>query len=87
MLTRHELDRRLRILLPPEYHDSYAQLEAKPMGSADLKFDAEGRVAWDEMWQSYCDLAMAGGPPHKGRLLGPGAPDDISARPVAAASE
>src|SRR5688572_23355927 len=51
------------------------------MGSADLKFDAEGRVAWDEMWQSYCDLAMAGGPPHKGRLLGPGAPDDISARP------
>jgi hypothetical protein len=76
-----ELARRLRILLPPEYHESYAQLEAKPMGSAGLKYDAEGRVAWDEMWQTYCDLAMAGGPPHKGRLLGPGAPDDIAASP------
>ena len=51
------------------------------MGSAGLKYDAEGRVAWDEMWQSYCDLAMAGGPPHKGRLLGPGRPEDISASP------
>jgi hypothetical protein len=33
------------------------------------------------MWQSYCDLAMAGGPPHKGRLLGPGSADEISAMP------
>ena len=78
---RDELARRLRILLPPEYHDSYARVEAKPMGSAGLKYDDQGRVAWDEMWQTFCDLAMAGGPPHKGRLLGPGAPDDIAERP------
>ena len=76
-----ELDRRLRILLPPEYHDSYVQLEPKPMRSAGLAYDADGRVAWDRIWQSFCDLAMAGGPPHKGRLLGPRAPEDISARP------
>lgn len=81
MLNRDELDRRLRILLPPEYHEKFAQLEAKPMGSASLKYDADGRVLWDEIWQSYCDLAMAGGPPHKGRLLGPGSRDEISARP------
>ena len=81
MPTRDELDRRLRILLPPEYHDTYAQLEPKPMGSAGLTYDAEGRVAWNEIWQAFCDLAMAGGPPHKGRLLGPGIPDDIGVRP------
>lgn len=51
------------------------------MGSAGLVFDAGGRVAWDRIWQTFCDLAMAGGPPHKGRLLGPGTPDEIQARP------
>jgi hypothetical protein len=81
VLNRDELDRRLRILLPPEYHESFAQLEPKPMRSAGLKYDAEGRVAWNEIWQAFCDLAMAGGPPHKGTLLGPGTADDISARP------
>ena len=81
MLDQAELDRRIRILLPPEYHETFAKLEPKPMRSAGLKHDAEGRVAWDEMWQSYCDLAMAGGPPHKGRLLGPGAPDEIGTNP------
>ena len=78
---RDEVDRRLRILLPPEYHETFAQLEPKPMRSAGLTYDAEGRVAWDQIWQKFCDLAMAGGPPHKGRLLGPGRPDDIGARP------
>ena len=79
--SQAELDRRLRILLPPEYHDTLAKLEPTPMGSAGLKYDAEGRVAWDEIWQSFCDLAMAGGPPHKGRLLGPGSPQSIEAEP------
>jgi hypothetical protein len=78
---RDELERRLRILLPPEYHDSYAQLEPKPMRSAGLAYDAEGRVAWNRIWQAFCDLAMAGGPPHKGKLLGPGTAADIAAKP------
>lgn len=78
-----ELDRRLRILLPPEYHESYGQLEPRPMRSAGLAFDTDGRVAWDRIWQSFCDLAMAGGPPHKGRLLGPGTPEVIAASPGA----
>ena len=80
-MTKIELERRLRILLPPEYHETFAQLEPKPMRGAGLKYDAEGRVAWNEIWQAFCDLAMAGGPPHKGRLLGPGSPDAIAAKP------
>jgi hypothetical protein len=31
------------------------------------------------MWGSFCDLALAGGPPHKGALLGPGLEADIDA--------
>jgi sirohydrochlorin cobaltochelatase len=75
------LDFRLRTILPEEYQDTYQSLEPKPMKSAGLKFDAEGQVAWDEIWGSFCDLAMAGGPPHKGSLLEPGTPAEIAARP------
>src|SRR5262245_40412615 len=51
------------------------------MGSAGLKYDRDGRVAWDEIWQSFCDLAMAGGPPHKGQLLEPASPERIAQQP------
>jgi sirohydrochlorin cobaltochelatase len=76
-----ELDARLRVLLPETYQDSYESLEPAPMRSAGLKFDADGKVAWGEIWGSFCDLAMAGGPPHKGRLLEPGRRDAIDAAP------
>jgi hypothetical protein len=74
-----EIDFRLRILLPEEYQDTYETLEPKPMRAAGLKFDADGRVAWNEIWGSFCDLAMAGGPPHKGTLLQPGTAAAIAA--------
>ena len=51
------------------------------MRSAPLKFDSNGRIAWDEIWGSFCDLAMAGGPPHKGTLLEPGSAPNILALP------
>jgi sirohydrochlorin cobaltochelatase len=76
------LEERLRIILPEDYHDSYEE-EVQPvsMGSAGLRFDANGKVAWNEMWDTFCDLAMAGGPPHKGRLLEPASPAAIEAQP------
>jgi sirohydrochlorin cobaltochelatase len=74
-----KLDARLRILLPEQYQESYESVQPVSMRSAGLKFAPDGTVAWDEMWQTFCDLAMAGGPPHKGTLLGPGAPADITA--------
>jgi sirohydrochlorin cobaltochelatase len=80
-LELEELDLRLRVLLPETYEDSYESLEPKPMGSAGLKYGPDGKVAWDEIWGSFCDLAMAGGPPHKGRLLEPGRSDAIDAAP------
>jgi hypothetical protein len=51
------------------------------MRSAGLKYDSDGKVAWNEIWGSFCDLAMAGGPPHKGALLEAGRPADIDAEP------
>ena len=76
-----ELESRLKTLLPEQYQDTYDEVKPVSMGSAGLKYDREGRVAWDEMWQSFCDLAMAGGPPHKGTLLEPPASDEIAAHP------
>ena len=79
--TLEALDAKLRIVLPSEYKDSYEDVPPVSMGSAGLKFDAAGRVAWDEIWGSFCDLAMAGGPPHKGKLLEPGTRAEIEAEP------
>lgn len=75
------LDSRIKTLLPDEYQDCYEEVEPTSMGSAGLKYDSEGRVAWNEMWATFCDLAMAGGPPHKGTLLGPASASDIQAEP------
>ena len=41
-----KLDARLKTLLPEEYRDSYEEMQPKPMGSAALKYDGEGLVAW-----------------------------------------
>ena len=77
-----ELDLRLRVLLPETYQDSYETLEPAPMRSAGLQYDPDGKVAWDRIWGSFCDLAMAGGPPHKGKLLEPATRDVIAADPA-----
>jgi hypothetical protein len=76
-----DLDTRMRTILPGEYQDSYEQVQPVSMGSAGLKYTADGQVAWDEIWQSFCDLAMAGGPPHKGTLLESGQLSNIEAHP------
>lgn len=74
------LEIRLRVILPEEYQDSYEDLQPVSMGSASLKYGADGRVAWNDIWATFCDLAMAGGPPHKGTLLEPGARVQIDAQ-------
>lgn len=75
------LDARVRTVLPEEYQDRYEDMLPKSMGSAPLRFDSANRVAWNEIWNHFCDLAMAGGPPHKGKLLEPATPEEIAAAP------
>jgi hypothetical protein len=73
-----DLNIRIRGLLPLAYHSCLETISPISMGSAGLKYDKEGRVAWDEIWTTFCDLAMAGGPPHRGKFLGPPNPPDVS---------
>jgi|SRR5580692_6831208 len=75
------LNQRIRTLLPEQYQDRYEDVQPISMGSAGLKYGRDGMVAWNEMWGSFCDLAMAGGPPHKGTLLEPGSEEEIAAQP------
>ena len=80
------LDTRLRTLLPPLYQDAYEKVQPVSMGSAGLKYGPDGQVAWDEIWQTFCDLALAGGPPHRGTLLEAATPVDVARRPAEYAS-
>ncbi|HEX2623313.1 MAG TPA: CbiX/SirB N-terminal domain-containing protein, partial [Phototrophicaceae bacterium] len=67
-------------ILPPRYQNG-GEISAAPMGAADLVFDANGQVAWDQIWGDFCDLALAGGPPHRGTLLEPTVPEVVRANP------
>lgn len=82
----HVHDRRVHseadALLPPRYRHG-RRASPLPMRSAALRYDDEGRVAWNEMWQSYCDLALAGGPPHRGTLLEPALREEVHGDPEA----
>jgi len=79
--TYEALEARLKAILPEEYQQGYEDVQPVSMGSAGLKYDADGAVAWDEMWDTFCDLAMAGGPPHKGKLLEPATRAQVDADP------
>ena len=75
------LDARINAVLPPQYQGCYEAVSPVSMGSAALKFGTDGRVAWDDIWTSFCDLALAGGPPHRGTLLEPADADEVAAEP------
>ena len=81
-LTAADLDARMAAILPEKYQDAPDAVRPTPMGSAPMRIDPEGRPAWNEMWASFCDLALAGGPPHKGALLEPGTAAAIAADPT-----
>ncbi len=68
-------------ILPPRYQ--LRTPSAAPMGAASLKFDADGKPAWNEIWTDFCELALAGGPPHRGTLLEPVTPESAAANPSA----
>lgn len=78
--TLEKLEERIRTLLPEQYQDTYEAMQPVSMGSASLQYGDDGKVAWGDIWESFCDLAMAGGPPHKGSLLDAALPAEIDAQ-------
>jgi len=79
------LDAKVVALLPPRYQHCYEAVSPTSMGSAGLAYGPDGKVAWGEIWTSFCDLALAGGPPHRGKLLEPVAEAEATAEPEKAA--
>lgn len=71
----------LAALLPPRYQDG-SSVSAAPMGAAALRYDADGQVAWEDLWTDFCDLALAGGPAHRGSLLEPVTSAEVLAEPA-----
>ena len=76
------LDAKVNDLLPARYQHCYAAVSATSMGSAGVIYDPDGRVAWDRIWTTFCDLALAGGPPHRGKLLEPVPEAQVAAQPA-----
>jgi sirohydrochlorin cobaltochelatase len=74
-----DVEARVAALLPPRYRHGVTAVSPAPMGAADLELDASSQVAWDRMWQGFCELALAGGPPHRGTLLEPASREAIAA--------
>ena len=68
-------------ILPPRYQNPAVAVSAAPMGAAALKYDDQGDVAWNEIWTGFCELALAGGAPHRGTLLEPVNATAIAADP------
>ena len=75
------LDAKLKAYLPPQYQHCYGSVSPNSMGSAGLVYGPDGRVAWDRVWTTFCDLALAGGPPHRGKLLEPVSGAAVAADP------
>ncbi|MGC4107940.1 MAG: hypothetical protein QM753_16575 [Thermomicrobiales bacterium] len=71
--------------LPPRYHDGRPVSSAPMGGAADLVHDDDGRVAWDRIWADFCDLALAGGPPHRETMLDVPSPESVAADPEGSA--
>ncbi len=68
----------MQAILPPRYRNGKTVSPA-PMGTAPMVYTDEGQVAWDQMWTTFCDLALAGGPPHRDTLLEPIPPEEVMA--------
>ncbi len=41
-------------------------ISSAPMSAAPFVYRDDGRPDWSAMWQGFCDLALYGGPPHRG---------------------
>ena len=49
-----------------EYAPARAADRATPMAAAPFIWKDDGRPDWASMWTSFCELALYGGPPHRG---------------------
>ena len=63
----------IELPVPSEQTDKRA-----PMAAAPIVYNEDQSVAWERMWDSFCVLASAGGPPHRSTQLMPQVDADIN---------
>ncbi len=61
-----------------------APVSAAPMSAAEFVWREDGRPDWSEMWTGFCELALYGGPPHRGEETALQAPEHAPADPESA---
>lgn len=54
---------------PEERRRKAEEAAKKPMSAAPMKYDESGNVDWGNMWDSFCALALTGGPAHRDEVL------------------
>jgi hypothetical protein len=47
-------------------NDALPPPPSAPMSSAEFLWRDDGRPDWGSMWTGFCELALYGGPPHRG---------------------
>ena len=55
-------------------------ISTAPMGAAPLVWQDDGSPDWGAMWTSFCELALFGGPPHRGPDSALAAPGSFGAQ-------
>ena len=56
-------------------------MAAAAMSAADFVYKEDGRPDWSAMWTGFCELALYGGPPHRGEDAALGEVIDAPATP------
>ena len=64
--TRDAIDGRWSPIVPILPSPAVSGAPTPAMGSAPFVYDLTGRPHWAGMWESFCELALFGGPPHRG---------------------
>jgi sirohydrochlorin cobaltochelatase len=64
--ARAGIDRRFSPIVPIVPSPPMSGAPAPAMGQAPFVYGANGRPHWAGMWESFCELALFGGPPHRG---------------------
>lgn len=64
--ARAGIDRRFSPIVPIVPSPAMSGAPAPAMGQAPFVYGTNGRPQWAGMWESFCELALFGGPPHRG---------------------
>ena len=72
-------------IIPPSGAPVPAPMTAPgaPMAAAPFLWREDGRPDWGNMWQGFCELALFGGPPHRGEESSLHATEEPSTAPAA----